>query len=76
MTRMERSGRRQRVSSDTNVDTRDAGPNDNGFKDEGGFAPPPKRQAMASMTCVVLAMFPGCCIQHFAPTGVTCRYNP
>ena len=26
-------------------------------QDDGGFAPPPKRQAVASMACVVLAMF-------------------
>ena len=68
MTRMERSGRGQRVGWDTNIDTRGAGPNDNGLEDEGGFAPPPKRQATASMTCVVLAMFLGALSQTVVAT--------
>ena len=48
--------------------TQEGSPNDNGLKDEDGFAPPPKRQAMASMTCVVLAMFLGALSQTVVAT--------
>ena len=68
MTGEERSGRGQRVSSDASIDSRDGTPNDNGLGDEGGFTPPPKRQARASMTCVVLAMFLGALSQTVVAT--------
>ena len=68
MTGMERSSRGQRVSSDANIDSKDGAPNDNGLEDEGGFVPPPKRQARASMTCVVLAMFLGALSQTVVAT--------
>ena len=68
MAGVERSGGGQRVSSDANIESKDGAPNDNGLKDEGGFAPPPKRQAMASMACVVLAMFLGALSQTVVAT--------
>ena len=46
----------------------DAVANDNGLEDEGGFVPPPKRQARASMTCVMLAMFLGALSQTVVAT--------
>ncbi len=50
------------------IDSEDGSPNDDGLKDDGGFAPPPKRQAMASMACVVLAMFLGALSQTVVAT--------
>ena len=50
------------------IDSGDGGPTDDGLKDDGGFAPPPKRQAMASMACVVLAMFLGALSQTVVAT--------
>ena len=49
------------------IDSGDGGPTD-GLEDDGGFAPPPKRQAMASMACVVLAMFLGALSQTVVAT--------
>ena len=68
MAGVERSGRGQRVNSDANIDFEDSGPNGNGLDDDGGFAPPPKRQAMASMACVMLAMFLGALSQTVVAT--------
>ncbi len=68
MTGVERSSRGQHVNSDANIDSDDGAPNDDGLKDEGGFVPPPKRQARASMTCVMLAMFLGALSQTVVAT--------
>lgn len=68
MARVERSGREQRVNSNANIDFEDSGPNGNGLDDGGGFEPPPKRQAMASMACVMLAMFLGALSQTVVAT--------
>ena len=41
---------------------------DGALQDEGGFAPPPKRQALAAMACVVPAMFLGALSQTVVAT--------
>ena len=54
--------------SDANADSRDRGRIDHGLEDDGGFTPPPRRQAMAAMACVVLAMFLGALSQTVVAT--------
>ena len=51
-----------------NTDSRDRGRIHDDFEDGGGFTPPPRRQAMASMACVVLAMFLGALSQTVVAT--------
>ena len=58
----------RRAGSDAHVDSEGRGPSGDGPEDDGGFAPPPKRQAMASMACVVLAMFLGALSQTVVAT--------
>ena len=65
---VERSGGGQRVGLDANIGSEDSGPKGTGRDDDGGFAPPPKHQAMASMACVVLAMFLGALSQTVVAT--------
>ena len=60
--------REQPVPANANPDFRDGNPNDTGLPDDGAFAPPPPRQAMASMICVVLAMFLGALSQTVVAT--------
>ena len=50
------------------TDSGDGGRTDDGPEDDGGFTPPPPRQAMASMACVVLAMFLGALSQTVVAT--------
>jgi len=50
------------------TDSGDGGRIDDGPEDDGGFTPPPPRQAMASMACVVLAMFLGALSQTVVAT--------
>ena len=68
MARAERSAWGRRVGSDADIDSEDGGPNDDGLDGDTGFAPPPRRQAMASMACVVLAMFLGALSQTVVAT--------
>lgn len=50
------------------ADSRAGGRIDDGPEDDGGFTPPPARQARAAMTCVVLAMFLGALSQTVVAT--------
>ena len=68
MAGLEQSGGEQRVRPDSSIDSKDGDRNDGGLDSDDGFAPPPKRQAMASMTCVVLAMFLGALSQTVVAT--------
>ena len=68
MTGVERSGGEQRVRSDANIVSEDSGPNGKSLTDDDGFVPPPKRQAMAAMACVLLAMFLGALSQTVVAT--------
>ena len=56
------------AGSDADTDSRDRGRFDNRLEDDDGFTPPPARQAMASMACVVLAMFLGALSQTVVAT--------
>ena len=68
MAGVERAKRGKRVNSDANIDSGASRPKGTGREDDGGFSPPPKRQAMASMACVVLAMFLGALSQTVVAT--------
>ena len=68
MAGIERNGREPRVGADAHIASEDSGLKGIGREDDGGFAPPPKRQAMASMACVVLAMFLGALSQTVVAT--------
>ncbi|MCY4462771.1 MAG: MFS transporter [Albidovulum sp.] len=52
MAGIKRDGGEMPVASNTHTDSMDGGHEDNG-----GFTPPPRRHAIASMACVMLAMF-------------------
>ena len=68
MAGIKRSGGGQRVRSDASIGSEDSGPKGKGLTGDGGFVPPPKRQAMASMACVLLAMFLGALSQTVVAT--------
>ena len=68
MAGVEKSDGAKRVNSDANIDFGAGRPKGTGRDDDDGFSPPPKRQAMASMGCVVLAMFLGALSQTVVAT--------
>ncbi len=62
------SGRGQGANPDVSIDSRGGASMDSDLTDKTGFTPLPKRQAKASMTCVVLAMFLGALSQTVVAT--------
>ena len=68
MTGVAPSGGEQPSRAAANTDSGDRDRTDDGIEDDAGFAPPPKRQAMAAMACVVLAMFLGALSQTVVAT--------
>ena len=68
MTGSDSTDREQPARTNANLDFTDGNTRGNGLPDDGAFAPPPPRQAMASMICVVLAMFLGALSQTVVAT--------
>ncbi|MCY4452369.1 MAG: MDR family MFS transporter [Immundisolibacterales bacterium] len=68
MAGVERNGVERPAGSHADPDSGDGDRRDEGREDRGGFSPPPKRQAVASMVCVVLAMFLGALSQTVVAT--------
>ena len=68
MTEVEPGGRERPCGPDANTGSRDGGRTDDCLEDDGGFTPPPTRQGMAAMACVVLAMFLGALSQTVVAT--------
>ena len=68
MVGVEPSGGERPTNPGANTDSGASRRIDDGLQDDGGFTPPPKRQAMAAMACVVLAMFLGALSQTVVAT--------